>query len=160
MTPKIIDRYLLKEILVPTGIGMGIFTCVFLVSKLFRVTEMVVDKGVPIRYAIELFLCLIPAFLVFVSIQLWHNEIRYGHMLEFGYSVLWDQLGFSNPLLTGLWGLFLSPGKSFFLYSPVTILGVLSLPGFFRRKRNEAFLFIGRKIHHQDPLGRPIVLTH
>jgi lipopolysaccharide export system permease protein len=66
MTPKIIDRYLLKEILVPTGIGMGIFTFVFLVSKLFRVTEMVVDKGVPIRYAIELFLCLIPAFLVFV----------------------------------------------------------------------------------------------
>jgi lipopolysaccharide export system permease protein len=66
MAPKIIDRYLLKEILVPTGIGMGIFTFIFLVSKLFRVTEMVVDKGVPVGYAIELFLCLIPAFLVFV----------------------------------------------------------------------------------------------
>jgi len=66
MIPKIIDRYLLKEILVPTGIGMGIFTFIFLVSKMFRVTEMVVDKGVPIGYAIELFLCLIPAFLVFV----------------------------------------------------------------------------------------------
>ncbi len=66
MTPKIIDRYLLKEILVPTGIGLGIFTFIFLVSKLFRVMEMVVDKGVPLGYAIELFLCLIPAFLVFV----------------------------------------------------------------------------------------------
>jgi lipopolysaccharide export system permease protein len=66
MTPKIIDRYLLKEILVPTGIGMGIFTFIFLVSKLLRVTEMVVDKGIPVGYAIELFLCLIPAFLVFV----------------------------------------------------------------------------------------------
>ena len=66
MTPKIIDRYLLKEILVPTGIGVGVFTFIFLVSKLFRVTEMVVDKGVPIGYAMELFLCLIPAFLVFV----------------------------------------------------------------------------------------------
>jgi lipopolysaccharide export system permease protein len=63
---KIIDRYLLKEIMVPTGIGMGIFTFIFLVSKLFRVTEMVVDKGVPIGYAIELFLCLIPSFLVFI----------------------------------------------------------------------------------------------
>lgn len=50
----------------PTGIGIGIFTFIFLVSKLFRVTEMVVDKGVPLGYAIELFLCLIPAFLVFV----------------------------------------------------------------------------------------------
>ena len=63
---KIIDRYLLKEIMVPTGIGIGIFTFIFLVSKLFRVTEMVVDKGVPIGYAIELFLCLIPSFLVFI----------------------------------------------------------------------------------------------
>jgi lipopolysaccharide export system permease protein len=67
MVPTIIDRYILKEILVPTGIGMGIFTVIFLVSKLFRVTEMVVDKGVPLGYAIELFLCLIPAFLVFVA---------------------------------------------------------------------------------------------
>lgn len=64
--PKIIDRYILKEILVPGGIGMVIFTFVFLVSKLFRITEMVVDKGIPLGYAIKLFLCLTPAFLVFV----------------------------------------------------------------------------------------------
>lgn len=66
MISKIVDRYLLKEILVPAGIGLGIFTFIFLVSKLFRVMEMVVDKGVPIVYAIELFSCLVPAFLVFV----------------------------------------------------------------------------------------------
>lgn len=84
-----------------------------------------------------------PAFLAFVFIQLWYNDIRYGHMFEFGYSASWDHLGFSNPLLTGLWGLFLSPGKSFFLYSPVTLLGAFSLPGFFRRKKKEAYLFLG-----------------
>jgi lipopolysaccharide export system permease protein len=65
--PKIIDLYILKEILTPAGIGMGIFTFIFLVSKLFRITEMVVDKGIPFWYAIKLFLCLIPAFLVFVT---------------------------------------------------------------------------------------------
>jgi lipopolysaccharide export system permease protein len=65
--PAIIDLYILKEIMVPTGIGIGIFTFIFLVSKLFRVTEMVVDKGIPLLYAIKLFLCLIPAFLVFVA---------------------------------------------------------------------------------------------
>jgi lipopolysaccharide export system permease protein len=65
--PKIIDLYIFKEILVPTGIGMGIFTFIFLVSKLFRITEMVVDKGIPVGYAIQLFLCLIPSFLVFVA---------------------------------------------------------------------------------------------
>jgi len=51
---------------VPAGIGLGIFTFFFLVSKLFRITEMVVEKGVPLGYALELFLCLIPAFLVFL----------------------------------------------------------------------------------------------
>jgi lipopolysaccharide export system permease protein len=66
-TPQIIDLYILKEILTPTGIGMGLFTFIFLVSKLFRITEMVVDKGIPVGYAIQLFLCLIPSFLVFVA---------------------------------------------------------------------------------------------
>ena len=66
MISKIVDRYLLKEILVPAGIGLGIFTFFFLVSKLFRITEMVVEKGVPLGYALELFLCLVPAFLVFL----------------------------------------------------------------------------------------------
>jgi lipopolysaccharide export system permease protein len=64
---KIIDRYILKEMMVPFGIGMGVFTFIFLVSKLFRITEMIVDKGVPVGYAIQLFLCLIPAFLVFIT---------------------------------------------------------------------------------------------
>lgn len=35
---------------------------------------------------------------------------------------------FSTPLLTGLWGLLLSPGRSFFVYSPVA---VLALPGLY-----------------------------
>jgi lipopolysaccharide export system permease protein len=65
--PPIIDLYILKEILVPIGIGMGIFTFIFLVSKLFKITEMVVEKGIPVLYAIKIFLCLIPAFLVFVA---------------------------------------------------------------------------------------------
>jgi len=64
--PRIIDRYILKEILVPAGIGTAVFVFVFMVSKLFRVTEMVVDQAVPLGYALKLFFCLIPALLVFV----------------------------------------------------------------------------------------------
>ncbi len=52
--------------MVPAGIGLGVFTFAFVMSKLFRVTEMVMDKGIPVGYAVKLFLCLIPAFLVFV----------------------------------------------------------------------------------------------
>lgn len=58
---------MLKEILVPTTIGIGTFTFIFFVSRLFRITEMVVEKGIPVFYAVKLFLCLIPAFLVFVT---------------------------------------------------------------------------------------------
>ena len=64
--PRIIDRYILKDTLMLTGIGVGVFTFVFFVSKLFRVTEMIVDKGIPFVYAMILLACLIPAFLVFV----------------------------------------------------------------------------------------------
>lgn len=84
-----------------------------------------------------------PPFLLLFIVQLWHNEIRYGNMLDFGYAGSFDRLGFSNPIFVGLWGLFLSPGKSFFLYNPVTILAGFSLPAFFRRKKKELLLFVG-----------------
>ncbi|MBW2038275.1 MAG: LPS export ABC transporter permease LptF [Deltaproteobacteria bacterium] len=66
MMPKIIDRYIAKEILVPAGIGVVVFTFVFFMGRLFQVTDKVVEKGIPLIYALELFLCLIPAFLAFV----------------------------------------------------------------------------------------------
>jgi lipopolysaccharide export system permease protein len=66
MALRIIDRYMFKEIVVPTCLGMAVFVFVFMVSKLFRVTEMVVDQGVPLGYALKLFLCLVPAILIFV----------------------------------------------------------------------------------------------
>ena len=63
---SIIHRYLLKEVLIPSLLGTGVFIFVFMVSKLFRITDMVLAQGVPVVYALKLFLCLTPAFLVFV----------------------------------------------------------------------------------------------
>jgi hypothetical protein len=51
-------------------------------------------------------------------------------------------LGFGTPLYVGLWGLFASPGKSFFLYTPVSILGLASMRRFLKRHRAEALLFM------------------
>jgi len=77
------------------------------------------------------------------AFQLWHNDIRYASLWEFGYSFGWDRLGFSTPLYVGLWGLIFTPGKSFFLYSPITLLGVFSFRAFLRKRKAEAFLFVG-----------------
>lgn len=89
---------------------------------------------------------------VFAAFQLWHNELRYGNIWEFGYSFGWDRLGFSTPLAVGLWGLLLSPGKSFFLYSPVALLGIVTFKDLFRKNRAEALLFLG--------VGLVILVSH
>ena len=47
-----------------------------------------------------------------------YNWIRYHSFTNFGY----DNLGFTTPLWTGLSGLFFSPGRSIFLYSPILLL--------------------------------------
>lgn len=48
---------------------------------------------------------------------------------------------FSTPILTGLYGLLFSPGKSIFLYSPVIIAGLFGARAFHREHRRESILF-------------------
>jgi hypothetical protein len=92
----------------------------------------------------DLLICFAPAFLAFLGLQFWHNAIRYGSIWEFGYNTGRDDMfGFCTPLYVGLWGLLASPGKSFFLYSPITLLGIVSAKEFFGKRRPQAFLFLG-----------------
>ena len=84
----------------------------------------------------------LPLLILFLSVEGWHNAVRYGTIWPSGYDKGWGVLGFSTPLYAGLWGLFASPGKSFFVYSPVCLLGLLSARSFFKRNRNEACLFL------------------
>lgn len=95
------------------------------------------------RTAGDLIGCFGIPLLFFFGIQGYHNDIRYDSVLEFGYGFGWDHLGFSTPLSVGLWGLLLSPGKSFFLYSPVALLGLFSFPRFLEGRRKEGLLFLG-----------------
>ena len=53
------------------------------------------------------------------------NQMRFGSPLSSGYHLAEGE-GFTVPLLTGLYGLFLSPYRGMFLYSPVLLL---ALPG-------------------------------
>jgi len=90
----------------------------------------------------DLMIYFIPVFLVFVGVQLWFNDLRYGSVWKFGYDQGFDALGFSTPIYVGLWGLWASPGKGFFFYSPIAILGLICAGVFYQRKRAEALLFL------------------
>jgi hypothetical protein len=79
----------------------------------------------------------------FLCIGLWHNVVRFGSALNFGYSTGRDSLGFGTPLYVGLWGLFASPGKTFFLYTPVSMLGIACFSRFLKRYPAEGLVFIG-----------------
>jgi len=92
-----------------------------------------------------------PVFLFFLGIDAWHNAVRYGGIWPSGYDKGWGALGFSTPLYVGLWGLLASPGKSFFLYAPVCLLGLISGGAFFKGNRNEALLFLGITVAYTVP---------
>ena len=90
-----------------------------------------------IRSVIRIAISLAPA----VALVLLANYIRYHSLLDQGYA----GEGFSNPFLTGLYGILFSSGKSVFLFSPPLLLGLLGWKRFAQSKeiRPDAWLFLG-----------------
>jgi hypothetical protein len=76
---------------------------------------------------------------VFGAAQAVRNEFLFGSPLDFGYPGVVEggkiPNSFQTPLLTGLFGFLLSPGKSVFLFAPPVLLGIAGLRGLVRRDR-------------------------
>ena len=70
----------------------------------------------------------------------WYDELRFHRLFEGSYG---PGGGFSTPLWHGLDGLLFSPGRSLFLYNPLTILGVVGL----------ILLLVGPGVARDRPLG-------
>jgi hypothetical protein len=68
------------------------------------------------------------------------NWSRYGSPLTFGFSAL-QHTSFSTPVVLGLYGLLISPGKGLLLYNPIAWAGFIGLAIMFRTRRKEAILF-------------------
>ena len=65
----------------------------------------------------------------FLIMLLGYNALRTGSPFNNGYpSMTADGNQYAEKLWVGLWGLFLSPGKSLFLYNPPLVAGLLALP--------------------------------
>ena len=80
----------------------------------------------------------------FGAIYLYYNYLRWGSIYFTGYGLAFAGTGVSSaPVgvlhespLVGLWGMFLSPGKSIFLYSPPLLVALLGFLRFTKRFRH------------------------
>jgi lipopolysaccharide export system permease protein len=61
---KILDRYIFRELLTTFTIGVVTFTFVLLMSKILRLVELIVSKGVPMGVVLRVFLYYLPYSLV------------------------------------------------------------------------------------------------
>jgi hypothetical protein len=79
-----------------------------------------------------------------VGILLAHNAVLFGSPFAFGYPAVAEGAkrlnSFDTPILTGLYGFLLSPGKSAFLFAPPIILALAGLSELWRRDRGLATL--------------------
>ncbi len=93
-------------------------------------------KPKPLLFALLPFAPLLAAWL-------WYNALRYGSFLALGYTRGRDTtLGFGTPLLSGLYGLLLSSGKSVLLYAPGLFPSLAAAPELLRKRRGEAGVLV------------------
>ncbi len=76
-------RYLLREIAVPTGLALFIFTFILFMGRILKLAEMVINKGVSLTDIAFLFAFLLPTFLV-ITLPL---AFLLGVLLGFGQPV-------------------------------------------------------------------------
>ena len=76
----------------------------------------------------------IPVIAVLVLVMV-YNYVRFADPLETGYEKV------SGRFLVGFFGILFSPGKSLFLFNPLTLFGCLAFTLFLRKQRKTAFLF-------------------
>ena len=101
------------------------------------------DVTVTARLMIKDILLFSLAFLPFMALNLWYNYYRFGSIFETAYQLIATRTEIDffsgTPLLTGVSGFLISPGKGFFFYSPVAILFFFGIRSF-TKKHLELFL--------------------
>jgi lipopolysaccharide export system permease protein len=61
--PRILHRYIFREVLVPFAFGLAVFTFILLIARLLKLIELVVTRGVPVMNILKLLTYIMPAFL-------------------------------------------------------------------------------------------------
>jgi lipopolysaccharide export system permease protein len=61
---RILDRYVWKELVTPFGLGLLIFTFLLLIDRVFDLTDLIINKGVPVHLVLLMLVYISPAILV------------------------------------------------------------------------------------------------
>ncbi len=73
-----------------------------------------------------------------------YNYVRFDDLFETGY----EKGGFGGRFLVGFYGILFSPGKSLFLYNPLTIFGCLAFTRFIAGNKKIALFFLWLILSH------------
>ena len=76
-----------------------------------------------------------------LAVNLWYDWLRYGNVFTITTKNALEG-SFTTPLLTGLYGLLLSPGAGLVIYVPVLLASAASMRGFIKQARPEALLLL------------------
>ncbi len=104
-----------------------------------------INRGRPFALAAAWFVL---PLLFFACAVLWHNNIRYGNFLSFGYvdgntdNPRDAEFGFNTPFLTGVYGQLFSSGKGFFFYNASALLAFFGWRRLFRRHPAETLTIL------------------
>jgi LPS export ABC transporter permease LptF/LPS export ABC transporter permease LptG len=60
---RTLDRYVFAELLPPFVLGVGLLTFFLFIDRIYRLTELIVNKGVPFPLVFQLLLLMLPSFL-------------------------------------------------------------------------------------------------
>lgn len=132
---------------VRTGLRLGVYASLLMLFKPGNICYAVIialyglwlarkKRSTPAGFLVMAGAVLITGFFMMML-----NKIRYGSLFDTGYGT--EQFLFTTPLITGLAGLLLSPSKSMFLFSPLTVICTIALPRLFRRWGDVAAVLVG-----------------
>jgi LPS export ABC transporter permease LptG len=62
---RIIDRYLITELVPPFCIGAAVFTLFLVVDRIYHLADLVIAKGVPFHRVMQLLVLMLPSFLTY-----------------------------------------------------------------------------------------------
>jgi hypothetical protein len=105
-------------------------------APLFLVYWVIIVRSEPRTVFRQRFLAFMLPLGVGILAILIYNWWRFGTPLDTGYR----NIGWTFPLLKGLYGLTASPGKGYLLYNPVSLASIAGMPFLWRRHRLESWI--------------------
>src|SRR5262249_60417376 len=60
---RVVDRYLIAELISPFCFGLALFTFFLIIDRIYHLTELLLNNGVPFSLVLPLLVFIIPSFL-------------------------------------------------------------------------------------------------